>query len=116
NGSDIYASFGGSSYGFEVNYNQNASGYDVVLTNVSMSPVPEPSSLMLLALGGTALLAVTARRRTVRRRTEIRNTGEGLRESVAAQELSGLQGVPSQLIQFPHPLSRNEAHVFISCP
>ena len=45
NGSDIYASFGAFNYGFEVQYNQNASGYDVVLTDVSASAIPEPSSL-----------------------------------------------------------------------
>jgi hypothetical protein len=63
NGSDIFASFGGSSYGFDVNYNQNASGYDVVLTEDSRSAVPEPPSLVLLALGGVAVLVVVAQRR-----------------------------------------------------
>ncbi len=67
NGSDIFASFNGMSYGFEVDYNQNASGYDVVLTEVSASAVPEPSSLVLLALGGAAVLAVAAQRRTAQR-------------------------------------------------
>jgi autotransporter-associated beta strand protein len=60
NGSDIFASFDGMSYGFEVDYNQNASGYDVVLTEVSMSAVPEPGSFVLLALGGAAVLAIVA--------------------------------------------------------
>ena len=64
NGSDIYASFGAFNYGFEVQYNQNASGYDVVLTDVSASAIPEPSSFVLLALGVTATFAVAARRRS----------------------------------------------------
>ena len=66
-GSDIFASFNGMSYGFEVDYNQNASGYDVVLTEVSATAVPEPGSLVLLALGGAAVLAAAARRRTAQR-------------------------------------------------
>jgi autotransporter-associated beta strand protein len=64
NGSEIYAAYGSFNYGFEVQYNQNASGYDVVLTDVSATAVPEPSSFVLLALGVTATFAVAARRRS----------------------------------------------------
>jgi hypothetical protein len=63
NGSDIFATYGDMSYGFEIDYNQNASGYDVVLTEISASVVPEPSSLVLLSLGGVTLFAVFAKRR-----------------------------------------------------
>ena len=67
NGSDIDATFGGESYEFAVNYNQGPSGYDVTLTDVTMSTVPEPPSSLLLTLGAGVLLAVAARGRTVQR-------------------------------------------------
>ncbi len=67
NGSDIDATFGGESYEFAVNYNQGPSGYDVTLTDVTMSTVPEPPSSLLLTLGAAAVFAVAARRRTVQR-------------------------------------------------
>jgi autotransporter-associated beta strand protein len=60
-GSEIFATYGGTSYGFEVDYNQNASGYDVVLTDVSATAVPEPSSWVLLASGGMVLFVVSKR-------------------------------------------------------
>jgi hypothetical protein len=67
NGSDIFASFGGNSFDFKINYNQGPSGYDVVLTDFTPNSVPEPSSLVLLAVGGGIMLVWCARQRMRKR-------------------------------------------------
>jgi hypothetical protein len=47
---------------FQINYDGNANGQDVILTAENVSPVPEPSALLLVALGMVGLLGRKRRR------------------------------------------------------
>ena len=66
-GSTVDAIFGGFDYVFDVNYRGDPNsplsmGNDVILTNIAAIPIPEPSTLMLLALGVVGLMVVRRRR------------------------------------------------------